>query len=130
MNYNYNEIQAITEDAGLLYTMIGELTEGIARLPGCKMTARLKDASKNVATVSNSIYSTIRNIAAEAEALCEEYEDGCEDSADEYGEADIPTGSDLQELLDRIAEIFASGKPVSISADIYINEGKDSESEV
>ena len=130
MNYNYNEIQAITEGAGLLYNMIGELTEGIARLPGCKMTARLKDASKNVATVSNSIYSTIRSIAAEAEDLCEEYEDGCEDSADEYGEADIPTGGDLEELLGVIADILASGKPVSISADIYINEEKDSESEV
>ncbi|MDO5398462.1 MAG: hypothetical protein Q4G33_11095 [bacterium] len=122
MNYNYEKIQSIIDGAGLLYNMIGELTEGIDRLPGCTMTARLKDASKNVGRVSYAVYRTMKEIAAESEEpcdMCEEYED----DEDEYGEADIPTGGDLEELLNVIADILSSGKPVSISADIYINEG-------
>lgn len=128
MNCNYEKIQSIIDGAGFLYTMIGELTEGIDRLPGCTMTARLKDASKNVGRVSYAVYRTMKEIAAESEEpcdMCEEYED----DEDEYGEADIPTGGDLEELLGVISDIPSSGKPISVSADIYINEGNNAESE-
>lgn len=44
------------------------------------------------------------------------------DEYDKYDESDIPTGSDLREFLDLIGGILDSGKPVSITADIYISE--------
>ena len=50
----------------------------------------------------------------------EEYTDDCKD---------IPDSADLKEFLDTITEILSSGKPVSISADIYITEGNHTEKE-
>lgn len=118
MNYNYENIRMIMEGAGILYSMLCDLTEGIGNLPGCKMTAALKYLSANISASSGGIYQTMKNIASE-ESFC----DACEDNADDC--ENIPSGSDLKEFLGAIEEIFASGKPMSISADIYINEEKD-----
>ncbi|MDO5398206.1 MAG: hypothetical protein Q4G33_09775 [bacterium] len=120
MSYNYENTQIILEGADLLYSMLMELNEGIRHLPGCKVTANLKRLSVNIGAASGGIYQTMKKIAAETEEMCDE----CADDTDEYGEADIPSGTDLKEFLEKIAEILVSDKPVSISADIYINEGK------
>ncbi|MGN1134892.1 MAG: hypothetical protein ACI4SF_01595 [Oscillospiraceae bacterium] len=119
MNYNYETMQMIMEGSDLLYTMIQELNDGIRSLPGCKMTANLKRLSANIGATSNGIYQTMRSIGMGAEVPCEQ----CLADMDEYNDADIPSGSDLKEFLDKIAGILVSDKPVSISADIYINEG-------
>ena len=123
MNYNYETTQIIMEGADLLYSMLQELNVGIRHLPGCKMTAGLKSLSANICAASSGIYQTMRNISAEAP--CEE----CVAEYDEYREEDIPNGADLQEFLDAIGDMLASGKPISISADIYINEEKDGDAE-
>ena len=119
MYKNYGTIDALMDGAELLYTMVSELTEGIAHLPGCRMTSNLKRVAANIDLASSGVYRTMQNIVADGEPTCDEYD------TEEYDEDDIPTGDDLQELLDKIAHILASGKPVSISADIYINEDND-----
>lgn len=118
---NYGTIEAVMDGAELLYTMIKELNDGIRHLPGCRATAKLKQRSANIDLASIGVYHAMQNIALDDEIPCAEYEA----DAEEFDEDDIPTGDDLQELLDKIAHILASGKPVSISADIYINEDTD-----
>lgn len=122
MNYNYENIQMIMEGAELLYSMLCELNEGIGNLPGCKMTAGIKYLSANVSASGAGIYQTMRNIASD-DILCDE----CADDTDEY--EDAPSNTDLEELLETIDEMISSGKPVSVSANIYINEDKNSEEE-
>lgn len=116
---NYKNIQIIMEGAELLYSMLCELNDGIGNLPGCKVTAGLKCLSANVSASGAGIYQTMKNIASD-EIPCDGYED-----EEEYTDdcKDIPDSADLKEFLDTITEILGSGKPVSISADIYINEG-------
>lgn len=122
VNYNYENVQIIMNGAELLYSMLCELIEEIGNLPGCKMTAGIKYLSANASAASAGIYQTMRNIASD-ELLCDE----CEDHMDEC--ADIPSNTDLTELLATIDEMISSDKPVSISADIYINKGKNDEKE-
>ena len=122
MNYNYENIRMIMEGAELLYSMLCELNKGIGNLPGCKVTAGLKALSANIGAAGAGVYQTMRNIASD-EKPCDE----CEDDTEDY--EDIPDSADLQELLDLIGGIITSGKPVSISADIYINEDKEPGSE-
>lgn len=121
MSYNYETIQVIMEGAELLYSMLGELTNGISALPGCKATHNLKSLSANISAAGSGIYHTMKNIAIEAEEQCSD----CYDDTDEDG-ADAPTKNDLNDFLNTVAAVLSSDKPVSISADIYINEEKDS----
>ena len=122
---NNKNIQIIMEGAELLYSMLCELNDGIGNLPGCRVTAGLKCLSANVSASAAGIYQTMKNIASD-EIPCdcseddEEYTDDCED---------IPDSEELQEFLDALTEILSSGKPVSVSADIYITEGSDTENE-
>ena len=118
MYKNYGTINTLMDGAELLYTMIKELNDGIRHLPGCRATAKLKQMSDHIDLASIGVYHAMQNIALNDEPICDE----ADTDAEEYDEDDIPTGDDLQELLDKIAYILASGKPVSISADIYINE--------
>ena len=117
---NYKNIQIIMEGAELLYSMLCELNDGIGNLPGCKVTAGLKCLSANVSASGAGIYQTMKNIASD-EIPCDCYEDDDEEYTDDC--KDIPDNADLKEFLDTITEILCFGKPVSISADIYINEG-------
>lgn len=119
MYKNYGTINTLMDGAELLYTMIEELNDGIRHLPGCRATAKLKQMSDHIDLASIGVYHAMQNIASDGEPTCDEYD------TEEYDEDDIPTGDDLQELLDKIAHILASRKPVSISADIYINEDND-----
>ena len=107
MNYNYETMQIIMESADILYTMLQELNDGIRSLPGYKMTANLKRLSANIGATSNGIYQTMRSIGMESEFPCEQ----CPADMDEYNGADIPSGSDLKEFLDKIAGILV---PVSL----------------
>ena len=125
MNYNYENTHLLMEGAELLYTMLHELIGGIKCLPGCKETAPLKRSAANVSAASEDVYQTMKNIALDAELSCDENRN----YADECGENDIHTGSDLQEFLGLIENILSSDKPVSISADIYINEEKDGDAD-
>lgn len=119
---NNNEtIQNIMEGGEHLYTMLTELCEGIGNLPNCKMTAGLKELAEDVDVLGFGVYETMRGFASDADTDCAdcpeaEYSDNTDDP-----EADIPSGSDLREFLDGVASLLASGKPVSISADIYLN---------
>lgn len=119
---NNNEtIQNIMEGGEHLYTMLKELCEGIGNLPNCKMTAGLKELAEDVDVLGFGVYETMRGFASDADTDCAdcpeaEYSDNTDDP-----EADIPSGSDLREFLDGVASLLASGKPVSISADIYLN---------
>ena len=119
---NNNEtIQNIMEGGEHLYTMLKELCEGIGNLPNCKMTAGLKELAEDVDVLGFGVYETMRGFASDADIDCAdcpeaEYSDNTDDP-----EADIPSGSDLREFLDGVASLLASGKPVSISADIYLN---------
>ena len=126
MNYNYEPAQIILDGAELLYNMLRDVTEIISHLPGCGMAANIKRVAANIGTAGEGVYRTIKNVAANM--------DDWTDDTDEYDESDISTGSDLREFLDLIGSILDSGKPVSISADIYISEGEaenigDTESE-
>lgn len=121
MNYNYEMTQALMEGADLLYKVIQELIGDIQHLPGCRVTANIKRRATNIGVATDGVYKTMKKLAASAEDVCDE----CYDDEDDYGEKDVPTGSDLQEFLGMIEDMLASGKPVSISADIYISEGKD-----
>lgn len=120
MAYNYETIQVIMDGADILYGMLRELTDGIRHLPGCKMTANLKQLSANISTTSEGVYQTMRNSTMDAEPTCAE----C--AGNEYTEADIPSTEDLNELMDAIVYSLFSGKPISISADIHIN-GRNAE---
>ena len=119
---NNNEtIQNIMEGGEHLYTMLKELCEGIGNLPNCKMTAGLKELAEDVDVLGFGVYETMLGFASDADTDCAdcpeaEYSDNTDDP-----EADIPSGSDLREFLDGVASLLASGKPVSISADIYLN---------
>lgn len=117
MAYNYETVQLIMDGADILYGMLRELTEGIRHLPGCKMTANLKRLSANISTTGEGVYQTMHNSTMDAEPTCAE----CADN--EYAEADIPSTEDLNELMDAIIDSIFSGKPISISADIHINDG-------
>lgn len=119
MSYNYETMKVIMEGADLLYSMLGELTDGISALPGCKVTQSLKSLSANISAASSGIYHTMKNIAIDADEPCDE----CLDDAEEY-DRDVPPGNDLRDFLDMVAAVLSSDKPVSISADIYINEEK------
>ena len=123
---NYKNIQIIMEGAELLYSMLCELNDGIGNLPGCKVTAGLKCLSANISASGAGIYQTMKNIAS-GEIPCDGYEEDDEEYTDEC--KDIPANADLKEFLDTIAEILGSGNPVSVSADIYITEGSDTENE-
>lgn len=123
---NYKNIQIIMEGAELLYSMLCELNDGIGNLPGCKVTAGLKCLSANISASGAGIYQTMKNIAS-GEIPCDGYEEDDEEYTDEC--KDIPDNADLKEFLDTIAEILGSGNPVSVSADIYITEGSDTENE-
>ena len=119
---NNNEtIQNIMEGGEHLYTMLKELCEGIGNLPNCKMTAGLKELAEDVDVLGFGVYETMLGFVSDADTDCAdcpeaEYSDNTDDP-----EADIPSGSDLREFLDGVASLLASGKPVSISADIYLN---------
>ena len=123
---NYKNIQIIMEGAELLYSMLCELNDGIGNLPGCKVTAGLKCLSANISASGAGIYQTMKNIAS-GEIPFDGYEEDDEEYTDEC--KDIPDNADLKEFLDTIAEILGSGNPVSVSADIYITEGSDTENE-
>ena len=127
MNYNYEKIGMIMEGAELLYSMLCELNEGIGNLPGCKVTAGLKALSAHIGAASAGIYQTMKNIASDTDEPCDECEEY--EGEDEDDEADIPSHSDLEELLDVIGDMLSSGKPISVSADIYINEGKNDDND-
>lgn len=119
---NNNEtIQNIMEGGEHLYTMLTELCEGIGNLPNCKMTAGLKELAEDVDVLGFGVYETMRGFASDADTDyvdCPEaeYSDNTDDP-----EADIPSGSDLREFLDGVASLLASGKPFTVSADIYLN---------
>ena len=119
---NNNEtIQNIMEGGEHLYTMLTELCEGIGNLPNCKMTAGLKELAEDVDVLGFGVYETMRGFASDADTDCAdcpkaEYSDNTDDP-----EADIPSGSDLREFLDGVASLLASGKPFTVSADIYLN---------
>ena len=129
MNHNSETIQKMIEGGEHLYTMLTELCEGIENLPGCKMTTSLKALADDVSVLGLGVYETMRGFASGTDASCAECSDAEYSHKYEDPEADIPSGSDLSEFLDGVASLLASGKPVSISADIYLNSADPENSE-
>lgn len=119
---NNNEtIQNIMEGGEHLYTMLKELCEGIGNLPNCKMTAGLKELAEDVDVLGFGVYETMRGFASDADTDCAdcpeaEYSDNTDDP-----EADIPANTDLEDFLGAVANLLTSGKPFTVSADIYLN---------
>ncbi len=129
MNKNYETANIIMEGAELLYSMLGELITGIRNLPGCRVTSNLKKTAFETEAASGGIFDTMKMVMT-ADEPCMECSEADEQ---DMTEADIPAQSDLEEFLGKVSELIASDNPVSISADIYINEAKpdktDSKSE-
>ena len=120
MKNKFENKEMIMDGAEVLYSMIQELTEGIAHLPGCRVTANLKQIATSIKLASNDIYEIMKNLAID--------EDDCDESPEEdaeYYDTDSPDINELKEFLDKMSELINSDKPISVSANIYINEEKD-----
>ncbi|MCC8168790.1 MAG: hypothetical protein LIO59_00100 [Oscillospiraceae bacterium] len=142
MNYTYEAMELMMRGVDIMDSMLNTLIDGIMLLPDCNETVRLKmmasrtgsDKAKLYEMLSDSYNNAVDMLADEYCAeLDSENEPDDEDEPDDkdefddeedYIEADIPTGAELQGFLNLIDNIFSSGNPVSISADIYINENK------
>lgn len=117
MNCNYDKTQIILEGTNILYNMLRDITESINHLPGCRMTEKLKRAAVNIGADSECVYQTIKNLAAEMGDSC----DDCIYDTDEDYNPNTHTSADLQKFFDLIDRLLVSSKPISISADIYID---------
>ncbi|MCD8180745.1 MAG: hypothetical protein LUF26_04620 [Firmicutes bacterium] len=139
MNYTYEAMELMMRGVNIMDSMLNTLIDGIMLLPDCNETVRLKMMASRTGSDKAKLYEMLSdNYDNAVDMLADEYcaeldnEDKIDDELDDenepdeedYTEADIPTGAELQEFLNLIDNIFASGNPVSISADIYINENK------
>lgn len=130
MNYNYEALELMMEGVDIMDSMINALIDSIMILPNCEETARLKKMASRAMSDKAKIYETLSDtydnaIDMLADEYCTELDDEDDLTDENYTDAEIFSDSELQELLTLLGAIFSSGSPVSISADIYINENKD-----
>lgn len=123
MKFNYeNRIEALTAGSSVLYEIIKDLNREIRNLPGCRFTANIKNLANAAECAADDILESILITSSKYDVQ----ENQCPNASDEDdSERDIPSNSDLAGLLNAISEIVSSDKPVTISADIYINESKE-----
>ncbi len=110
-----SRIETMAEGSSLLYEIIGTLSGEIKRLPGCRFTAKAKEIARHAEKVANEAFEIICK-----SSVNEIDNDRCTNATDD--EDDTCANNDFEGLINAISELVLSDKPVSISADIYINE--------